>query len=159
MNKILYFIVFLLIESNLLFGQSEWDIKYKPKTIDIITKPYDNYSISKSQDFTFDDLFKKYRIIVKYGDSIRPISDVDKLFIEYLPGLDSSFKILFQDEILCFEDGKKYWIYTQKQLIENFKSELKNNDYLFLYVIYLGYIDKDNKRKYIFIANDFRKIE
>jgi len=63
----------------------------------------------------------------------------------------ASFVALYEEEIQVSENGKKFWIPAQKQVVPYLDQELKTGDLFWIYVRYFGSAEYDR----IFCLVDF----
>jgi hypothetical protein len=159
-------LLILIFCPSILLGQEDWHDKYKLSTIDNAISASNSTMPQESNDcikpcYNYYGLFDlKFKVEMKYLDSIMLTSQTRKTYIDswiktYQP---NSNKNMFIHEILFSSGGKKYWIFVQEPTVSFYKEELKKNDGVYLYLMFIGTIVINKETEYIYVANDFQKI-
>lgn len=111
------------------------------------------------QSLTFDCSFTRMALTVRFLGEIRPISAERKLLIaeapKAFPHLEKVFA-LYEDEIqVVAEAGKPFWMPVQKQVLVQFKEEVKKDDRVRLFCQHLGSV---NDSESVLLMIDFEKV-
>lgn len=96
--------------------------------------------ISDRHGFIGIDLFYS-KVRLKYIGLPRPISKEHQGLVknwEKLQKVDKKFIALYENEFLFKEGDAEYWIPVQKALGEHLVENLKSNDLINLFVVYVG---------------------
>ncbi len=113
--------------------------------------------------FHGDMLLTKARVV--YTGTTRPISDLKKQFLaqwaEMFSQNKDSYSKLYETDMLFTENGVKYWLPVQKQVIPYFDKELKKGDEVDLYIVRAGGIYDTKKEKdkwdWLLFVEEFQK--
>jgi hypothetical protein len=105
---------------------------------------------------------EKYKIQMRFEGVIQSLDNKDR---EFMNGWVRSFQLpanystLFSHKILCSRNEKRHWIFVQNQSVEYYRNELSRRDNVYLYVMFLGSIITNGEKRYVVVANEFRKVE
>lgn len=133
---------------------------YAPRTLrEIIT----NHSelLDKSNVLLTGDTFSS-RVKLIYTGSSRKISAAKK---QHLDIVLKSFKVdpeqlaRYQTEMLFLEGNDEHWLAVQRELIPFLQKELTKDEEVIVYTEWLGAIKADGKWEWVFIVNEFQKME
>jgi hypothetical protein len=99
----------------------------------------------------------KYRVSCNYAAVRRPISgknlNVIKLWVKTLQ-IDPELASLYRQEIKVTEGMNVHWIPVQENLLSHIDRELRRNDAMELFILFLG----KNDSEYVFIATEYNAI-
>jgi hypothetical protein len=106
------------------------------------------------------DLFpSRVRVIYKGSARSLPKSKKDVLhgWAQRYAGAPEHYTVPYGTELLFSEDGREYWLPVNKGLLPQFKSELKKDESLDLYVIRLGGIRTKGKWDWVLLVEKFAR--
>jgi len=106
------------------------------------------------------DIFPS-RVRVTYRGSARSLpkskKDVIYSWAQRYAGAPEHYTKPYGTELLFNEDGREYWLAVNKELLQQFKTELKKGESLDLYVIRLGGIRTKGKWEWVLLVEKFAK--
>ena len=152
MKKTLYFLTlssFVLALCGTAFSQKGKEFeKYKSRTLaeiplvnrEATDRPLSKAKLDEKHDFISSDLLHS-RASVEFTGQKRPISTSHQEMIKMWMKLKNTSKkimSLYENEFLFKEGDQEYWIPVQKPVEEAMLKELKVNDMITLFVIYVG---------------------
>ena len=153
--------LYLLLCTLSVFSQDSWDVNYRYTTIDQIIRDIGTGLTTVENNYT--GLFgEKYKIQMRFEGVIQSLDNKDR---EFMNGWVRSFQLpanystLFSHKILCSRNEKRHWIFVQNQSVEYYRNELSRRDNVYLYVMFLGSIITNGEKRYVVVANEFRKVE
>ncbi|XOV68461.1 MAG: hypothetical protein ACFHU9_04640 [Fluviicola sp.] len=107
----------------------------------------------------FDQKFKvpfTYKAEIIDGDTNR-LNYINRWTSTYWPG--GQFDDTFMQEVKVSHKGKDMYFFVQEPTRPFYSKELRKNDLLYLYLMFVGTLKIGDNEQYIFVANDFEKIE
>ncbi len=167
-HKFLHLSAFLILMAGQAVAQNNWD-KYEPRTLKEIT------TVLAAKHLKDPDVLigagKKSEIIlsyqsfpsqakVVYTSASRKVSEQKKEVIaEWLKvmGKPKDYLDMFEMEYLFTEDSVQYWLPVQKQVAAYFEKELRPNEQVNLYVVWIGARKELGQFEHVFIVNEFEK--
>ncbi|MGI9069484.1 MAG: hypothetical protein ACR2HX_24150 [Pyrinomonadaceae bacterium] len=135
---------------------------YQPRTLKEIgaaSKPESSRDEGGGR-VVLSDLFPS-RVRVAYIGSARSLpknkKDVLHSWAQRYAGAPQHYTVPYGTELLFSEDGREYWLAVNKDLLPQFKAELKKGESLDLYVIRLGGIRTKGKWESVLLVETFAK--
>ncbi len=103
----------------------------------------------------------KYEVEFTYKGASSELTGTKKRYIDDWINvyLGDRYKDMFQHEILFSNDSVDYRIAVQEPTFPYYSDELKNGDSVYLYLLYVGTLIKEDVLEHVFVANDFLKVE
>ncbi|HVG19400.1 MAG TPA: hypothetical protein VNI02_10125 [Blastocatellia bacterium] len=140
-----------------------WD-DFKPRTLAEIVKIDEreiNASVQEKRLIFHADMFLSV-IKVKYTGKRRAMSDTKK---EMLKMWGQSFSIpnaeeyaaMYEEDMLFTENGVEYWLPVQKKVLPHFAKELKEGEYVNIYIVRAGGICSRKVCDWFFLVEEFQK--
>jgi hypothetical protein len=142
---------------------ANWE-RYRPSDLQLVIDEHSKYfDDSPKVQLSINALASAnpYRVKVSYMDDHRKISDGKKQLISAWgksTQIEEIFIRMFEQEIIFKYGSKIFWFPIQSALIPDFKMELKKGDEVNLYVMFIGTFWEGNQIQWVFIVNDFEKI-
>lgn len=134
---------------------------YQPRTLkEIGVASKAESSREGGAEVVLGDLFPS-RVRVTYKGYARPLPGSKKNVLhswaQRYAGAPEHYTVPYGTELLFSEDGREYWLAVNKELLPEFKEELKKGESLDLYVIRLGGIRKKGKWEWVLLVEKFAK--
>lgn len=97
------------------------------------------------------------KVQVRYEGKMRSISEVNREAIAKFAGSEQTVTELFTKEFLFTENGVKYWLPLQAQMMPFVEKELSKGDQVELLTLWVGYSHPKGKEHHTFVVNEFCK--
>lgn len=150
-----------LVLTSLLSGQSfPWN-DFKPRTLkDIIQQSVEAAGTSSGDKlFLWKDILSS-RVGVTYGGQSRAIPPERRDFIARWArsvGIDAGYASRYETEILFSEEGKEYWLPTQKAVIPYLEKEVTRGQMVDLYLVRAGGRRARDQWDWVLLVEEFQK--
>ena len=157
----LFFVASLVLAPSL-FSQDFDYSKYKPRTLSELIELNPgppNLESAKRVDYISGDWFFS-QVRLRYFGTSRPISATRR---EVLRNWQKSFKMpdetvrLFEKEFLFKEGDKEFWLVVQQKVSSYFTKELKDGDWVTVYLFLAGGMRTTGKMDLVFLVNEFER--
>jgi hypothetical protein len=166
--KLIFNILILFTFSISAYTQDEWDSwnnNYRERNVTDLIKFEKLYADSVDQGLIIGKYYLRmdnYRFSAQFTGKKRDIPDSIKSSMrrvykvygnpDYLPIIDA-LKYEYQFQI----DGNTYWISMQSILDKSFKKEVKKDDFVYLYCLFLNEHGLSGELYNTFLISEFRK--
>jgi hypothetical protein len=133
---------------------------YQPRTLKEIGAASKAESSRGGAEVVLGNLFPS-RLRVTYNGSARSLpkskKDVIHSWAQRYAGAPEHYTVPYGTELLFNEGGREYWLAVNKELLPQFKAELKKGESLDLFVIRLGGIRTKGQWEWVLLVEKIAK--
>lgn len=137
---------------------------YKPRTLKGISVDSDAESRRGSEDqvIVLNDILPS-RVRATYEGSARSLpqrkKDVLHRWAQLYAGAPEHYTAHYETELLFSEEGLDHWLAVRKELLAQFKKEIKKGEAVDLYLIRMGGVRTARKLETLLLVESFQKVK
>lgn len=146
------------------YAEADWD-RYAPADLSAIIKEHSahiDFSEGTSVNINASAINNPYRVEVEFLGEVRKIGNEKKLLLDLWArshggSIPKRFTKAFGHEALFRQVSTLYWFPIQSQLVPFLQDEVKKNERVYLYTMFVGTVLEEEEVSWVFLINEFRK--